>query len=132
MSKLFLDTNIILDFLDKQRVDHEKAKQLFKNIIVNEYSVVISEDMLSTIYYIHKNKAIVLAFFETIIKEWHVVSYGEALTLEAIQLCQEHGTDLEDTLQCLCAKKHTCDFIVTSDKTFVNCGVEIVSYEALL
>ena len=60
-----------LDFLDKQRQYHEKSKDLFMHLVVNDHEVVISEDMLSTIYYIHKDKpTALLAFFETIVEEW--------------------------------------------------------------
>ena len=119
-TKIFLDTNIVLDFLDSKREHHQNAKTLFAKTIVNEYQVVISEDMLSTIYYIHKDKASALSFFATILKNWEVVPYGTALISEAISYCQKTGNDFEDSLQCLCAKKHNCLYIVTSDKKFVD------------
>ena len=37
------------------------------------------------------------------------------------------GQDLEDTLQCLCSKKHDCIYIVRSDKGFVDCGIHNVN-----
>jgi len=129
MHRLFLDTNIVLDFLDRQRVDHEKAKALIKDIVVNEHQVVISEDMLSTVYYIHKEKPKVLDFFETILKEWEVVPYGPKVIAQAIAHCRMSGEDFEDALQCLCAKENGCIYIVTSDKGFAQCGVEIVDYD---
>ena len=128
MSKLFLDTNIILDFLDSRRVHHEKAKSLVKDIIINQYEIVISEDMLSTIYYIHKNREEALSFFETILREWRVVSYGQSLILDAIAISKESKADFEDTLQCLCARANKCVYLVTSDKGFIDCGVEIIDY----
>lgn len=133
MKKIFLDTNIVLDFLDKKRPLHHQAKTLMQKLILEDYEIYISEDMLSTIFYISKEKEQVLSFFATIMHKWSVVSYGNSLIVEAINMCQENsGQDLEDTLQCLCAKKHQCIYIVTSDKGFVECGVEIVDYEQLL
>lgn len=89
--------------------------------------------MLSTIFYISKDKERVLAFFKTIMEKWSVVPYGSPLVLEAIELCQNNkGQDLEDTLQCLSAKKNDALFIVTSDEGFVECGIEILSYEKAL
>ena len=130
MQKVFLDTNIILDFLDKKRPLHLKAKALISKLIMNDYEIVISEDMLSTIYYINKDKVRVLEFFKTIIEKWNVIPYGKLLILEAIELCQNNkGQDLEDTLQCLSAKKYECFFVVTSDEGFVDCGIEVLSYE---
>lgn len=133
MKKIFLDTNIVLDFLDKKRPLHHQAKTLMQKLILEDYEIYISEDMLSTIFYISKEKEQVLSFFATIMHKWSVVSYGNSLIVEAINMCQENsGQDLEDTLQCLCAKKHQCIYIVTSDKGFVKCGVEVVGYEHLL
>jgi predicted nucleic acid-binding protein len=130
MRKVFLDTNIILDFLDKKRPLHLNAKKLISKLIMNDYEIVLSEDMLSTIYYINKDKVRVLEFFKTIVEKWNVVPYGQSLIVEAISLCQNNkGQDLEDTLQCLAAKKHECFFVVTSDVGFVDCGIEVLSYE---
>ena len=133
MKKIFLDTNIVLDFLDKKRPLHEKSKELMNMIIMEDYSIFISEDMLSTIFYISKDKEKVLLFFETIIVKWSVVPYVVVLISEAIKLCQSHkGQDLKDTLQCLCAKEHECTYIVTSDEGFIDCGIEVLSYDKIL
>ncbi|WP_292662812.1 type II toxin-antitoxin system VapC family toxin [Nitratifractor sp.] len=132
MRRLFLDTNIILDFLDRRRAHHENAKALFVDIVVNEHEVVISEDMLSTVYYIHREKPKVLDFFETILEEWEVVPYGRKVIMQAIAFCRESGQDFEDTLQCLCAKENGCTYVVTQDRGFARCGVEIVDYAGYL
>jgi len=133
MKKIFLDTNIVLDFLDKKRPLHTQSKMLMQKLILEDYEIYISEDMLSMIFYISKEKEKVLGFFETIIAKWSVVPYGVSLILEAIELCQQNrGQDLEDTLQCLCAKKHECIYIVTEDKGFIDCGIEIIDYAQLL
>jgi len=133
MKNIFLDTNIVLDFLDKKRSLHLKAKELITKLTIEDYSIFISEDMLNTIFYISKEKEKVLLFFETIIEKWSVVPYGLTLISEAITKCQVNkGQDLEDTLQCLCSRKHDCIYIVTSDKGFVDCGIEIVNYDGIL
>ena len=129
MKNIFLDTNIILDFLDQKRLLHHKAIDLIQKLIIEDYNIHISEDMLSTIFYIGKDKEKILDFFKTIVHKWSIVPFGTSLMLEAINICQQNrGQDLEDTLQCLCAKKYKCICIVTSDKNFVNCDVEVVDY----
>jgi len=40
--------------------------------------------------------------------------------------------DLEDALQCLCAKENNCTLLITNDKKFVDCGIEIMNYERFL
>ncbi|MBU1669353.1 PIN domain-containing protein [bacterium] len=133
MKKVFLDTNIVLDFLDKKRPLHSKSKELMTMVIMEDYTIFMSEDMLSTIFYISKDKEKVLLFFETIIAKWSIVPYGISLIEKAIKLCQNNkGQDLEDTLQCLCAKEHECSYIVTSDEKFIDCGITILSYNRFL
>lgn len=55
MSKsVFLDTHVVLDFLDLSRDGNSKAVSLMQYLIMNDWIIVISEDMLSTIYFIDK------------------------------------------------------------------------------
>ena len=129
VNSVFLDTNIILDFLDSKRKHHNEAKTLFEVLILNDYEVFISEDILSTIYYIHKDKPTVLRFFQAILEQWIVVPYTTELISKAIQICLDQGEDLEDALQCLCAKEHDCRYLITNDKRFLDCGIEVIGYD---
>ncbi len=131
-SSIFLDTNIVLDMLDTHRVHYDKAKALYVYLIENSYTIYISEDMLTTIYYIASDKKIVLAFLQIIEDEWQIVPYGKETIHKALAFSVENATDLEDTLQCFCAKVHRCQYIVTNDKKFVDCGIGIVNYEKFL
>jgi len=127
--KVFLDTNIVLDLLDDKRARHSDAKAVLTKLINDGSTIVISEDMLSTIYYIVKEKRAVLDFFEVVLKEWSVVPFGLDVIDSAIKLCKkENNIDFEDALQCLCALKNGCTAIYTSDKSFVDCGIEVIGY----
>lgn len=130
MNKIFLDTNIILDILSPKRPNHKYHKDLIQKLF--EYEVFISEDMLSTIYYIVREKQQVLDFLSIILQEWNIVSFGEDVIKQAIKYVRQNGGDLEDALQCFCAKRYGCDILLTSDKKFVNCGIELLSYDEFL
>ena len=129
MSRVFLDTNIILDMLTQERENHLISKELFSYLLLNDYEVVISEDMLSTIYYIANNKSATLKFFQVIQEEWVIMPYGKEIISQALAFALENKSDLEDTLQCFCAKANGCEYVITSDKKFVDCGIEIVDYK---
>lgn len=45
MKKVFLDTNIFIDFFDETRVNNEQAKQLIYFLISNEIKIVFYKDM---------------------------------------------------------------------------------------
>ena len=127
--KVFLDTNIVLDILDNSRTDSDSIKAFLKKLIVDRYTVVISEDMLSTIFYIQKDKRKTLEFFKVIYKRWIISSFGEDVMKNAIDLSFEYSLDLEDILQCLCAKENGCDDLITNDKNFNDCGMKIMTIE---
>ncbi len=132
IKKVFLDTNIILDLLDSRREKHNMSKELISYLVLNSYQIAISEDMLSTIYYIDKNKESVLRFFKTIISKWEIVSYGLSLIEDAIDISIEKSIDLEDLMQCLSAKKSNCEILITEDRGFYDCGVRLYSASAFL
>jgi len=132
MRKVFLDTNIILDFLDDKRPHHEDALKLIALLTTHDWQIVISEDMMSTIFYIRKNPKQVLAFYRYVLSHWDVKPYGVGLIKEAVERSIENDLDFEDMLQCLCAKKEGCVMVVTEDQGFVNCGIEVMDYAACL
>ena len=75
-NKIFLDTNIVLDIIDATRIKHIEATQLWKNLVLKNYQIYISEDMLSTIFYINKSeKKYTLEFFKLIQNRWQIVSF---------------------------------------------------------
>lgn len=132
IQNVFLDTNIVLDFLDNQREEHEKVQQLIQYLILNNYKITLSEDILSTIFYIIKDKKATLQFFKTIIKKWNIVPYGLELIEEAIDIALKKDLDLEDLLQCLCAKENQCSVLITKDKAFFDCGISVMSTDGFL
>ena len=131
--KIFLDANIILDFLNQSRTDHKKAKELIYYLELEDYDIIISEDMITNIYYINKDKQKVLSFINNVMLEnWHIVSFGVDVIKKATEFCIKNNTDLEDTLQCFCAKENNCTIFLTSDKKFIDCGIKIQTYSEFL
>ncbi len=130
--KVFLDTNIVLDMLDNSRQNSDSIKALSEKLIVDNYTIVISKDMISTIFYIQKDKRKTLEFFKIIYRRWTISSFGKDVIKNAIDLSFENSLDLEDVLQCLCAKENSCDILITNDKKFYDCGIKIVTIEEFL
>ena len=59
------------------------------------------------------------------------VNYSKLLQKEVIksgiELAIEKNIDLEDILQCLCAKENGCGYLITNDKRFYDCGIKIMT-----
>ncbi|SUX19405.1 PIN domain protein [Campylobacter upsaliensis] len=51
MKKVYLDTNIFLDYFNTERVYHNEAKQLMRYLITNDIQIVFSEERL--LCYLH-------------------------------------------------------------------------------
>ena len=133
MNRIFLDTNIVADLIDQTRKNHQESLKLIEHLIINDFTICISEDMLSTLYYISKDKQSVLNFFQNVILiDWKILNYGQEVIQEAIKISKEKNYDLEDLLQCICAKQNQCKAIITNDKKFHNCGIQIITSENFL
>ena len=129
--KVYFDANIILDIIDSSRKGHLTSKKLWKNLIIDKCTIVISEDILTNIFYIASNKADALQFFKFIQKKWIIIHFGEKVIKNAIDLALEENLDFEDVLQCLCAKENDCNILITNDQKFNDCEIEILSVEKL-
>ena len=127
--RVFLDTNIILDFLDRKRPLNKSAQILVNYLVSNDFDIFLSEDMLTTIYYIDKNHYRVLEFFTSILFKWKIVPFGLDVVENAIELSLKRGIDFEDLLQCLCAIENNCDVFITNDKSIPNSNILVHSYE---
>ncbi|MEA3466561.1 MAG: type II toxin-antitoxin system VapC family toxin [Thermodesulfobacteriota bacterium] len=121
----FCDAIIILDFLEQYRPQHQKTVELIEYLAVTNYIICISEDMLTTIYYISKQKPTILKFLKTVVAQWEILNFGESIINRAITAALERNLDLEDLLQCLCAGENGCAAIITHDKSFYDCGIAI-------
>ena len=130
--KIFFDINIVIDFIDIKRPNHKLAKKLVHKLVLNDYQIVISEDMLSTIFYIQKDKKKTLEFFKVIQDDWMISSFGRDVIEDAIELSLNETLDLEDTLQCLCAKENDCEVLITNDIGFYTCGIKVMAIDKFL
>ena len=127
MTKIYLDTNVILDFIDINRAGNLLAKKLIDYLYSNDFEIFMSEDMVSTFYYISKDKKVVLEFFKLVINEWHIVPFGKDVIETALDITLDNACDLEDVMQCLCAKANGCDALIANDKDFYSCGIACLS-----
>ena len=130
--KIYFDTNIVLDIIDSTRKHHNNAKKLWELSTIKHYKIMISEDMLSTVFYINKDQKYTLKIFKIFLKRWEIVPFGKDVIRRAIELSLNKNLDLEDVLQCLCAKENGCQVLITNDKKFHDCGIEILTAETFL
>jgi len=134
--KVFLDANIIIDLLDTSRESSAFSLELFSTITDKNFDMTISEDILTTVYYVTKKsvpRKKLLSFFEMINDEFSILNFKKKIIKKTIKLCQSNSRlDFEDALQAICAGEYKCDIIITNDKKFPVVKVPVKSTKDFL
>lgn len=134
--KIFLDANILIDFIDDQREHHLLAKSIILNGLNAGDEIFTSCDIVTTLYYLSaktdKNRAL-----NEIVKINSFCKVIEFTNNEVSQTCtlmleDQKFKDLEDTIQYVLAKKYGCDVIITNDKNFHSPDIALRTSKAFL
>lgn len=130
MDKVFLDANIILDLIDKDR-KAPKSKEKIAQFIKNGDDLYTSCDIFTTLYYVASKKLTsqeIISELEKILTFVEIVPIDIAIINKAIEIAKTNPKhDLEDVLQYVCAKSANCTLIFTNDKGFYCGEIEIMS-----
>jgi predicted nucleic-acid-binding protein len=114
--KVFLDTNIILDFLE-QRGDHTLyAATIFQLGIDKEIDLFVTDlSIVNVVYILRKTfgKQRMYEILQVLRKFVTVIDIGEEVIDEAIAM---KGKDFEDVVQFMAAKKKSMECIITRNK----------------
>lgn len=112
MKKVFLDTNILIDYV-LNRQGGSDAKQLLTRARAGEVNLSASLLTFANMAYILKGKADVYGLFAML------TQFVDALPMDGNQLQAALGQkvrDFEDMLQYQCAKVAGCEVIITNNK----------------
>ncbi len=115
-TKVFLDTNIVIDFFDPIRPGHKRAIELLSFIEKGEIEGFVSESVLNVSIYIWRKQFSVAAIREilsdmlTIID---VLSCTRDIYTKSLNLT---GKDIEDAILYQIALENELDFFITEDK----------------
>ncbi|MCP9770631.1 PIN domain-containing protein [Lacihabitans sp. LS3-19] len=126
-TKIFLDTNIVLDLLDNQRQCHSEAVLLFDLIDNGEVLAYISESVVTTTDYILQkllSKSFRVEFFKEISKKIQILSCNNLILDRAIILELE---DLEDAILYQMAIENKIDYFISNDKKLLASGLKVLT-----
>jgi predicted nucleic acid-binding protein len=108
MANLFLDTNIVIDLLERQpKFDQDKLEK---------HEVFISPLSLPILAYLHKYK-VPNPKLDQALEQFHLVSLDTAIMAKA---SQGPTTDLEDNIQLHSARQAKCHYFLTTDKALLK------------
>lgn len=122
VSKIFIDANILLDFLLK-RTDYEDAKSIVQLAIDKKVRAYITPSIVHIVgYWVAKTygnakaKELLLALLSDIT----VIDSNHQITLIALH---SKIDDIEDALQYYTAIQHKLDFFISRDKKLQKSGI---------
>ena len=136
-NSIFIDANIILDLLDNKRASFEDSKKLIEYALFNGLNLAISDDIITTIYYIAKKSVTrekLLKFIEFINKNFEILPFNKDIIAMAVDIALKNSSyDFEDTLQAVCALENGYSLIITNDNNFPKIdGLKILSSSEFL
>lgn len=114
MKRVFLDTNVVLDFV-LCRNGEQEALDIFQLGEDNKIELVVSYLTMANVAYIsrkHRTKEELYEYLRELSSIFKILEMDEEQYIEALKTIV---TDFEDLLQYTCAKKHNCDIIITNN-----------------
>lgn len=114
MKKIFVDTNVILDFV-LCREGQQNAMDIFQMGEDGKVELVVSFLTMANVAYIarkHRTKEELYDYLRELSSLFHILEMNEAQYHEALSTIV---TDFEDMLQYVCATHYCCDAIITNN-----------------
>jgi len=137
LKKIFLDNNIILDFLISTREYHNQAVEIIRNVNKNTI-LCYSFGSISDVAYVYENgyklsAQDVVGFYKEISNNSYFKCLSitneyleEACKYTLNQISNNKKSDFEDSLQYFCASENSCDVIITNDKNFPKLDIPLI------
>ncbi len=131
ISRVFLDANILLDMIDRDRGRIDRTRYLLAKMLEEGVVLYTSCDILSNIYYVARKQLPKQQLIEEmlrIIEIFEIVEINKTMAKSSLlKNLEAPNLDFEDLLQRACAETRECDLIVSNDKRFVQGDIPVVS-----
>ncbi len=133
MQKIFLDTNIVIDFLGEREGFYKPAAKIMTLADQKKIKILTSPSSISNIYYLlskYENTKIALDK----IRKFKVLCSISMMDDEVVEKAiNSDFKDLEDAMQYFSALASNCDLIVTrNEKDFKNAMIPVINGESYL
>lgn len=122
MVKVFVDTNVLVDFLVSSRAGHKSSLALFNLILSHKIEGVISVQSIIDAAYICRRSpsyddAVFRSAIDMLISRMNVDSIS---TFDVRDAIGNQDLDIEDSSHISFAYDQVCDYIVTNDNHFLS------------
>ena len=133
MQKLFLDTNIVVDFLGEREEVYQSAARVMTLADQKKIKIFTTSNTISTSYYLLSKYESPKAALEKI-RKFKVLCSVSAMSDEVIdKVIASDFKDFEDAIQYFSAIATHCDLIITRNgKDFKNALIPVMNAESFL
>ena len=133
MKKIFLDTNIILDFLGEREGFYEASAKIMTLADKKKIQVYTSPSSISNVFYVlakYENSKIALEK----IRKFKLLCSMSVMDDEVVEKAiHSNFKDFEDAMQYFSALVSNCDVIITrNEKDFKNALIPVMNAESYL
>lgn len=133
MKKIFLDTNIILDFLGEREGFYEASAKIMTLADKNKIQVYTSPSSISNVFYVltrYENSKIALEK----IRKFKLLCSMSVMDDEVVEKAiNSNFKDFEDAMQYFSALASNCNIIITrNEKDFKNAMIPVMNAESYL
>ena len=132
MKRIFLDTNVLLDFV-LSREGEQDAMDIFQMGEDNEIELVVSFLTMANVAYVarkHRTRDELYEYLRELSSLFRILPMDQSQYLEALNTIV---SDFEDMLQYVCARKYKCNVIITRNiKDFPFSDILVLSPKQFL
>ncbi len=127
INKLFLDTNIIIDYVQERNNELDAVKEIMQLAELEKIEVFISENIIATsVYLLQKQKIDALSVLREICNTVNIIPFSKDILYYSL----EKYKDIEDGLLYFLALKAKMNYFITrnlKDFTFVFPSLPVLS-----
>jgi predicted nucleic acid-binding protein len=114
--KIFVDTNVLIDFVDVTRAHHLEAFKLIKLTITNDIELFLSESVITTADFILQKTLNADLLRELQTELMYTFTMLSCTNIIVTQALKTKPLDLEDAILYEIALQNKLDYFVTNDK----------------
>lgn len=136
LPQVFLDTNILIDYLDPMRPKHEQARSIVNRCLFGIIKGCISETVVTNCCYILRKALTQEELSEFFLKLSKLLTITSLKNESLSAACRLKAKDLEDGILYQIALENGCEYFITSNlidfTSFMQPELKVVSPELFL
>jgi predicted nucleic acid-binding protein len=130
--RLFLDTNIIIDYIGNNGEESDRAKLLDLPRLFGDSELVVSAKSYTDVFFVLKRYISSAKLQQAILDTLEGFQVCSIDADDIKSACQHSWDDFEDALIAVCAEKVDADYLITRDSSFKHARIPAMTPQEFL